>query len=111
MDIQNKGTESRIMDRRSIEGILRKHRSELDDLNIRSLSLFGSTVRGDSKKDSDVDFLVEFTRPVGLLHFSKVRLRLEELLGRSVDLVSRKALIDELKDDILAEAVDVLRAP
>jgi len=110
MDIQNKGTEIRIMDRRSIEGILRLYRSELDDLNIRSLSLFGSAVRGEAGKDSVVDFLVEFNRPVGLLHFSRVRLRLEEMLGRPVDLVSRKALIDELKDDILAEAVDVLRA-
>lgn len=99
------------MDRQTIEGILRQHRSELDELSIRSLALFGSTVRGEAGKDSDVDFLVEFNRPVGLLHFSKVRLRLEKLLGRSVDLVSRKALIDELKDDILAEAVDVLRAP
>lgn len=95
------------MDRQQINRIMQDHRNELNELGIRSLAVFGSTVRGEADENSDVDILVEFNRPIGLLHFSKVRLRLEELLGQSVDLVSRNALIDELKEDILAEAVDV----
>lgn len=95
------------MDRQRISHIIQAHRDELNELGIRSLAVFGSTVRGEANENSDIDMLVEFGRPVGLLHFSKVRLRLEKLFGRPVDLVSRNALIDELKEDILAEAVNV----
>ncbi len=95
------------MDRQQINRIIQDHRDELNELGIRSLAVFGSAVRGEADENSDIDILVEFNRPIGLLRFSKVRLRLEELLGQSVDLVSRNALLDELKEDILAEAVDV----
>ncbi|MBZ0255586.1 nucleotidyltransferase family protein [bacterium] len=96
------------VDRHTVNQIIQSHKDELSELGVRSLALFGSTVRNQSSADSDIDFLVEFDRPIGLLHFSKVRLRLEQIIGIPVDLVSRKALIDELKEDILAEAVDVL---
>jgi uncharacterized protein len=95
------------MDRQQISRIIQDYQNELNELGVRSLAVFGSTVWGEAGENSDVDLLVEFNRPIGLLHFSKVRLRLEALLGQSVDLVSRTALIDELKEDILAEAVDV----
>ncbi len=96
-----------MMDHQKVNHIIQKHRSELNELGICSLAVFGSTARGEADEDSDIDILVEFNRPIGLLHFSKVRLRLETLLDHPVDLVSRNALIDELKDDILAEAVNV----
>ncbi len=96
-----------MMDRQLVSRIIQEHRKELNELGIGSLAVFGSTVRGETVKDSDIDILVEFSRPIGLLHFSKVRLRLEALLDHPVDLVSRKALIDELKEDILSEAVHV----
>jgi uncharacterized protein len=95
------------MDRQQISRIIQDHQNELNELGVRYLAVFGATVWGEAGENSDVDLLVEFNRPIGLLHFSKVRLRLEALLGQSVDLVSRTALIDERKEDILAEAVDV----
>lgn len=95
------------MNREAIHSIFNNHRNELSELGVHSLALFGSTVRDEDHAQSDVDLLVEFNRPIGLLHFSKVRLRLEELLGKPVDLVSKKAILKELEDDILSEAINV----
>lgn len=87
---------------------LRAHERELRErFHVRSLALFGSSARGQAGPASDVDLLVEFERPVGLLHLSATALRLEGLLGRSVDLVLRRALRPELRGPVLAEAVDV----
>jgi predicted nucleotidyltransferase len=54
---------------------------------------------------SDVDLLIEFARPVGLLHFVRVKRHLERILGTRVDLVTRGALKPQLRDAILREAV------
>jgi predicted nucleotidyltransferase len=59
-------------------------------------------------KTSDVDLLVEFDRPIGLLHFIATQQRLEKLLGvEKVDLVLRRAVLPELKEDTFAEAVNI----
>ena len=77
-------------------------------MGVTSLALFGSAARNESSIESDVDFLVEFDRPVGLFHFFSVQHRLEEILGvRKVDLVQRGALHPALREHILAEAIDV----
>lgn len=73
---------------------------------VRSLALFGSAARGEAGTNSDIDLLVEFERPIGLLHLSRTARHLEELLGSPVDLVLRRALLPEIKDDILRDAVD-----
>ncbi|HYN38347.1 MAG TPA: nucleotidyltransferase family protein, partial [Rhodospirillales bacterium] len=74
--------------------------------DVRSLALFGSVACGEAGPDGDIDLLVKFDRPVGLLHLSRTAGHLEELLGAPVDLVLRGALLPELRDDILREAVD-----
>lgn len=97
------------MNREGILGILAAHRAELTDFGVGSLALFGSAARGEVGPESDVDLLVEFDRPIGLFHYAHVQQYLETLLdGAKVDLVTRRALLDELKDDILKEAVDAL---
>jgi hypothetical protein len=73
---------------------------------IHSLALFGSAARGEAGPASDIDLLVEFDRPVGLMHVSRTARHLEELLGAPVDLVLRRAVLTELRDDILGGAVD-----
>lgn len=72
---------------------------------MRTLDLFGSVARGEANEASDVDLLVEFVRPVGLFHFFRVQRRLEEILGRTVDLVMRDAVKPQLRERIFAEAV------
>jgi hypothetical protein len=90
------------------EAVLTKlagHRAELARLGVGSLGLFGSTARGEDRTDSDVDLLVDFARPVGLFGFLEVKGYLEHLLGRSVDLVTARALRPEVCDTVLREAV------
>jgi predicted nucleotidyltransferase len=61
---------------------------------IRELALFGSAVRDDFRPDSDLDFLVSFSPNVawGLLEHAVMERELTEIVGRPVDLVSRKAV-------------------
>lgn len=88
---------------------LSEHRHELaHGFAVRSLAVFGSVSRGEARAGSDVDLLVEFARPIGLLHLSQTALFLEQILDRPVDLVLRRALLPELRDSILAEAVPIV---
>ena len=61
---------------------------------IKELAVFGSALRGDFKEDSDIDLLYIFYDDAEQSLFSKVRVKeeLEKLFGRSVDLISRRAI-------------------
>lgn len=61
---------------------------------IRELALFGSILRDDFRPDSDLDFLVTFAPDAtwGLLDHAAMERELAELTGRSVDLVSKRAI-------------------
>ncbi len=77
------------------------------DYGVKGLSVFGSYVRGEQRKSSDVDILVEFTRPIGLLKFLKLENELTKLLGVKVDLVTKKALRPRIGKRILKEAARI----
>lgn len=95
-------------DQRTILDRLRADEETLKaDFAVRSLALFGSGARGDAGPMSDVDLLVEFDRPIGLLHFSRTARHLSDLLGAPVDLVLRRAVLPELHDEIVGRAVGV----
>lgn len=85
----------------------RSHRAELKNQGVKDLAVFGSIARGDSSQSSDVDILVEFSRPVGLLEFVHLKILLEEWLGCRVDLVTPDALHPALRERILDEAIYV----
>lgn len=73
---------------------------------VKELAVFGSAARGELRPDSDIDLLVEFLpdAQVSLLqHFAAER-ELSELLGRKVDLVSKRALRSALKDEVWSQA-------
>jgi predicted nucleotidyltransferase len=95
------------MKRDEVLRILREHRDELRrDYGVRSLALFGSARRNEATDTSDVDLLVEFDHPIGLLHLIGTEEHLEDLLGTKVDLVLRRAVIPELQDRIFSEAMN-----
>ena len=71
---------------------------------IRS-SLFGSSVKGVMRADSDIDFLVEFPRGKTLLDLGQLKLNLELVLEKQVDLVTYKSISPYLRDRILADQV------
>jgi uncharacterized protein len=71
----------------------------------RPFAVFGSVARDEARTDSDVDVLVEFSRPTGLIGFNRIQIRLEQILGTRVDLTTRAALRESMRDEILREAI------
>ena len=76
---------------------------------VRELSLFGSRVRDDFRKESDYDFLVEFLpdASIGLVEFVHIKEELENLLGNDVDLVPKSGLKRRIRQRVLSEAQNV----
>ena len=66
-------------------------------------ALFGSVVRGELKKNSDIDVLIKFKGKKTLFDLAGLRIDLEQLLKRKVDLVTYNSLHPLLKDRILKE--------
>ena len=95
------------MRRRQALKILASHEEALSRLGVGSLALFGSVARDEAAPESDVDLMVEFSRPVGMFAFLKVKEYLEQVLGRPVDLVTRAALKPQPRERILAEAISL----
>lgn len=92
---------------KDIEDKIKKNSPTLLKLKVKTLSVFGSVAKGTAKDGSDIDFLVEFSEPVGFFEFLDVKYFLEDLLEAEVDLATKKALHPKLRDNILKEAVRV----
>ena len=86
---------------------IQKNRTYLNRLGVKSLAVFGSVARGEARKDSDVDILVEFDGAVTFDRFMDTKFYLEELLGRRVDLVVPNALKPRLKNRIAQDLIYV----
>lgn len=75
--------------------------------NIKKAGIFGSYVRGEQKKNSDIDILIEPPRNMGL-EFVGIALELEKKLGKKVDLLTYKGINPYLKKSILKEEVKII---
>jgi len=80
--------------------IVKKH-------NISKAALFGSIVTGKMTSNSDIDLLVDMPKDSSLFDLLRVKIDLEEQLGRRVDVVQYKAIKLRLKDEILSHQVSV----
>ena len=69
---------------------------------VKEIGLFGSFANDSFHEDSDIDLLVEMERPIGWKFFS-LELYLEKVFSRKVDLVTKSALKDQIKDGILKQ--------
>lgn len=78
-----------------------------EKFGVRRLRVFGSLARGSAGPDSDVDVLVDFQAPASAKRFYGLQFSLEDLLGRSVDLVTEKALREEFRPIIEADAISI----
>jgi len=97
------------MKRQNILKILAEHRSEIESrFGVESLSLFGSVVRDEAAEESDVDILVTFVHTPGIFGFLELKEYLENLLQCSVDLVTKNALKEQFREQILQEALHAL---
>jgi predicted nucleotidyltransferase len=88
---------------------LRQNLPELRDrYGVRSLGIFGSYVRGEQRKRSDLDILVDFNNgTLTLFQFVELRDFLSDLLGVKVDLVEKRALKPVIGKHIFEEVVSV----
>ncbi len=94
------------MTRQEVLDKLEANRNKLRQMGVKSLSLFGSLARDEATDRSDVDLLVEFDRPIGLFQFIRVKQYLQEVLAVArIDLVMKDALHEELRDNILRDAI------
>jgi len=90
----------------SIKKIINDHRQELKErFKITEIGIFGSYVRGEQKRRSDIDILVEFGEPVSLLDLVGAENYISDLIRTKVDLVPKKDVRPELKERILNEVV------
>lgn len=95
----------------NLEEIKRKideHKPFLEkEFKVKSISVFGSYLRGELTKKSDIDILVEFYDIIDLFKFVELEYFLSDILGRKVDLVMKDTLKPRIKDRILKEAVTI----
>lgn len=94
-----------------IEDIILKIREKkpfiAEKYHIETLQVFGSYVRGEQRKKSDLDVLVEFDRTIDLFSFIELENYLSDILGIKVDLVMKDTLKSRIKERILQEAIPV----
>ena len=91
-----------------IRTVLRTHADTLKrKYGIANLAVFGSVARGSAQEGSDVDILADIVRPIGLLELAGAENYLIDLLNCEIDLIPRRSVRPELRDEILAEAVPV----
>lgn len=87
--------------RKSITSILKKN-------GVKKAAVFGSFARGEAKKESDIDLLIEFKGKKSLFDLVGLKIELEESTGRNVDVVTYASLHPLLRDRILSEQVCIL---
>jgi predicted nucleotidyltransferase len=94
------------MDQSQIKNIILSH---LKGFNPTKVGIFGSFARGDNKKGSDIDILVEFKEAPSLLTLIKLENDLSEILGVKVDLVTTGALKNKrIKKSIKKDLISIL---
>ncbi|RYC68751.1 MULTISPECIES: nucleotidyltransferase family protein [Spirosoma] len=80
------------MDAQHIKQVLKTHKERLfTTYPLTSIALFGSYADGTASEESDIDIMVEFSRPVGF-EFIDLTIELENLLHKKIDIVTRKAV-------------------
>ena len=93
------------------KGVIEKLKTKiipiLKQYNIRRAGIFGSYARGEQKRSSDIDILVEPAENMGF-KFAGLEIRLTKALKKKVDLVSYNGLSPYLRDKILSQEVRIL---
>ncbi len=91
----------RCMNKSTLEAIKEKALPVLKQANVKKAALFGSYVRGENTKESDIDMLVELPSDATLFELGGLKVTLEEKLNKKVDIVTYKSISPVIKDSIL----------
>lgn len=91
-----------------IRAAIRQHQEGLvERYGVKVVGLFGSYARGEHRKRSDLDLLVDIVRPISLLELIGAELYLSEVLGVKVDLIPKRDVREELRETIFREALSI----
>jgi len=96
------------MKRLTIDEIKEKAIPILKEAGIKRSSLFGSYIRGEQTEDSDIDILVDFPKGKSLFDFVEVKVKLEDVFGKKVDLIEYDRIKPRLKEYILTTQLQIL---
>jgi predicted nucleotidyltransferase len=91
-----------------IEKIKKKIVPVLKEFKVTKAGLFGSYARGEQKKNSDVDILVEIDNSYSLLRVIDLKLKLEKAVKKKVDLVEYALIRKEIKNNVLNDEVPII---
>lgn len=96
---------------RSIGEVVREHREAITRIAARHgatrVRLIGSVARGEARPDSDVDLLVTWRDGTSLLDHAALKLELEGLLGRKVDIASDGWIKPSIRESVYRDAVSL----
>ena len=96
------------MNREDAIAILKKHETELRQLGVEHLYMFGSTARGEAHEDSDIDLFFDYEKgKLGLFELMDVKEQASRILGRKADIMTRDSLHKVLRSRIEASALQV----
>ena len=84
---------------------LQENKEKIKSFGVKKIGIFGSVVRDEASKNSDIDILVEFYKEakISLLDFVELENTLSDLLGKKVDLVEKSSLRKKISQHILKE--------
>jgi predicted nucleotidyltransferase len=101
---------ARPVDRDALVALLQDHASEIRQLGVVSLSVFGSRARGEERRDSDLDVLIDYdsARPFTLYDLVRVERLLQRLTGFDVHVSTRDGFRPDGLQRVLKDAVSVL---
>ncbi len=95
------------MNKDTVINFLRENLSIIKSYGVTSLALFGSFARNEAKNTSDIDLLVEFKGVVTFDQYMDLKFFLEDNLGLSVDLVTKKMLKPQIMNYVEKDAIYV----
>lgn len=91
--------------------LIKKNREEIlliaKKYGVISIKLFGSSIRNEDTPSSDIDLFVDFEDNSSLFDLIGFKNELEELLGKSVDVVTVKGVHPLIKEQIETEALKI----
>ncbi len=101
-------SEEKMKTLQEIESILRDQKPILRQrFGVLEIGIFGSFVRGEQKDTSDLDLLIDFEEPIGLIRYVGLQNYLSDKVGERVDLVTKSGLKPRIGEHILKEVIYV----
>jgi predicted nucleotidyltransferase len=91
-----------------VESILRDQKPIIRQrFKVKGIGIFGSFVRGEQNETSDLDLLIDFEEPIGIISYVGLQNYLSDKIGERVDLITKSGLKPRISGHILKEVIYV----